>query len=115
MLKGAGMDGLEISLPRQQLASESSPELVRLRNRLLVELLIFFEARDMRLSRVFPANSFCISARAWWKLPHVSAGHSPQQSFWGVIGWHLVCLYHNWLYVTFRHGELSRSNFTAYL
>lgn len=48
-LEAAGMDSLEVALPREQFAREFAPEAFWVCNRLLVQLLVFFEVLEMRL------------------------------------------------------------------
>lgn len=56
VLEAAGVDGLEVALPGQELACPLAPELVRLLDRLLVQLLVVVEALEMRFCWVLPAK-----------------------------------------------------------
>jgi hypothetical protein len=49
VLKAARVYRLEVALPREQLAREVAPELVRVLDGLLVQLLVVLEAVEMRL------------------------------------------------------------------
>lgn len=48
MLEGAGAYSLEIAFPREQLSRLLAPELLRLLDRLLVQLLVMFQTIEMR-------------------------------------------------------------------
>ncbi len=54
--KGARVNGLEISLPCQQLSSQPRPELVRLLDRLSVEFLVMLERVEVRFARLLAAG-----------------------------------------------------------
>jgi hypothetical protein len=52
MLETTGRDGLKVTVPSKQLMGEITKELIRVLNRLLVELFVVFETINMRLRRV---------------------------------------------------------------
>ena len=47
-----GRDGLKVTVPGKQLMGKIAKELIRVLNRLLVELFVVFQTADVRLRRV---------------------------------------------------------------
>lgn len=52
MLETTGRDGLKVTVPGKQLMGKIAKELIRVLNRLLVELFVVFQTADVRLRRM---------------------------------------------------------------
>jgi len=85
VLEAAGLDGLEVAVPCDELAGTLGPELVWLLDRLLVELLVFVKTAEMGLAGVLPVRG-CGLAEGLLKQSRTSGWVGWLTHWWKALG-----------------------------